>query len=130
MIIFTTALRLFLELNAISPEVTDQNSSFWIKQLQNSIADIRVNAAHKLGEVRSASAVSELSKLSDDPIATVRFAAIQALARIGTVEAKEALNQNFANEKDPYLQAEMKRGIKAIQEMEMRASTPNSNSKK
>ncbi len=52
------------------------------------------------GELGEAEAVSHLIKLINDPDADVRMAAIQALGKIGSTQAKECLEQclDSANE--------------------------------
>ncbi len=62
-----------------------------LKELQNSDAERRFEAATALGELGNSDAVPRLIELGDDPDAEVRTAVLQSLGRIGGTKAKEYL---------------------------------------
>ncbi len=98
-------------------EASLQNRDFWIEQLKNSEMQIRINAAEKLGELKYPEAIEPLGTLSQDQVPEVRFAAIQALARISNQQSLDILNQKFNAESDPYLKSEVRRSIKSIEDL-------------
>ncbi len=64
-----------------------------LKELNNSEAQIRFEAARACGELGEEDAVSHVVKLIPDPDARVQAAAIKSLEQIGGAEAKQALYQ-------------------------------------
>lgn len=107
----------FLGLTLYSPEAVVQNRDFLVDQLRNSSSDLRVNALQKLAELKYPETIPNIAALSRDPSADVRFAAIQALAKISTQAALDALNSSFSNETDSYLKSEIRRSKKGIEDL-------------
>ncbi len=71
-----------------------------LRELSNPEAEVRYEAAGACGELEEESAVPRLIELIDDFDTDVQMAAIQALGKIGNLEAKECLQQCLENENE------------------------------
>jgi HEAT repeat protein len=79
---------------------------------------MRVEAARALGEIEDERAVTPLIELIDDPEQDVRLAVLDALGRIGTDEAREALVYAAEDPQDAIREA-AEQALEAIDEAEM-----------
>ncbi len=76
-----------------------------LKELTNSDAETRYEAAGACGELEEEEAVSHLTRLINDPDSDVQTATIQALGKIGGAEAKECLAKCLNNSSEAIHQA-------------------------
>lgn len=76
-----------------------------IKELENSEAEIRYEAATACGELEAEEAVPHLIDLLEDEDARVQDTVIRALGKIGGAEAKETLQQLLHHPEDRFRQA-------------------------
>jgi HEAT repeat protein len=76
-----------------------------IKELSNTDAEIRYEAAQACGELGEKEAAPYLSELTTDPDVDVQLAAIQALGKIGGPEAKDSLERCLTDDREAIQQA-------------------------
>ncbi|MFH1003337.1 MAG: HEAT repeat domain-containing protein [Chloroflexota bacterium] len=85
-----------------------------LKELANSDAEIRYEAATACGELGEEEAVPHLARLTDDPDIDVRLAAIQALGKVGGDQARASLEK----QRDDTSRAVQQAAEEALGEME------------
>jgi HEAT repeat protein len=93
------------------------------KELKNSDAERRFEAATALGELGDSDAVSRLIELGDDPDSEVRTAILQSLGRIGGSEAKEYL-QSCMSSRDESVRESARQALHELQANEDPLSMP------
>ena len=76
-----------------------------IRELSNTNAEIRYEAAGACGELGEKEAAAYLSELTTDPDIDVQIAAIQALGKIGDPEAKDSLERCLTDDSPAIQQA-------------------------
>jgi len=76
-----------------------------LKELTNTDAEMRYEAAGACGELEEEEAIPLLTKLVNDPDSNVQMAAIQTLGKIGGAEAKECLKQCLNDSSEAICQA-------------------------
>ncbi|HET9300213.1 MAG TPA: HEAT repeat domain-containing protein [Candidatus Polarisedimenticolaceae bacterium] len=69
----------------------DSDPAVAYKELRSERAQVRADAASRLGQARAAEAVGSLAAMLDDPDETVRVTAVRALGQIGDRQALPAL---------------------------------------
>jgi hypothetical protein len=75
---------------------------------------VRVQAAQLLGKLGDPAGVRPLSEALADPEKTVRWMAVQALARIGQANAVPALKALLGREKDPWVLVQAEKALLAL----------------
>lgn len=76
-----------------------------LRQLNNVLPPMRVEAAHACGELEIKEAVADLGKLLDDPEPDVIFAAIEALGEIGGDTAQDILKRAVQSDDEEIAEA-------------------------
>lgn len=95
---------------------SQQNSDFWISQLNNRSIDLQINALQKLGEIRVSKAIPALQRSLDSGEASVRYYAAMALGRYTYQESLEVLSNRLVKEEDVYVKAEIRRSLSRLKE--------------
>ena len=103
-------------ISALPPEVFQQNQGLLIEQLQNPSPDVRINALRKLAELRQPETLPKVIPSLEDPNSEVRFYAIRTLAKMPTEDSLNALKARIGKDGDPYLESELKRSIRGVED--------------
>ncbi len=102
---------------SVSPDLTSQNKSYWMGQLSNSSAQLRINALQTLSELKYPDTISSIAERLRDEDPQVRFAAIRALSMIAHPDSLSAISGALEQEQDSYLKSEMRRGKKSLEDL-------------
>jgi len=103
-------------------ELLSQNHDFLIRQLKSESSDLKINSLDRLGELKNPLSIPSIAENLQDPDPEVRYHAIRALSKSPLPEALAALQDRVpqgqpAKESDPYLAAEIRRGVKSTEDL-------------
>jgi len=102
---------------AVPEESIKQNLDFWGRQLKSESTDLKINALYKLWDIRSPESLSYLTEALKNSDPEVRNLVIRTLSRVKDPSTIEVLHQQQKIETNPYLKSEIKRSIKAVEEL-------------